>query len=333
MPFQKQLDDLFSAFHGSGIECKMNQPMADHTSFRIGGHAALCVWPASRAQLVQVLTFWRELGGKCPICVLGKASNILFPDEGYHGLVVITTRAKRVVFEEDEAEDLEQFRDTHVFCQIYAECGASLSGLAFACSDASRSLSGLEFAFGIPGTVGGATVMNAGAFGSEMGRILVSSEYYDLSNGKIVRLNDEDMELGYRHSVYLDHPEWIVLSSVITLSYGYAPDIEAKTKANADTRAVKQPLEYPSAGSVFKRPENDFAGRMVENVGLKGVSVGGAQVSEKHAGFIVNRGGATAADVIALVRLVRDAVEEVYHYRLECEIRLISDGLSGDTDW
>ena len=335
MPYQKQLEDLFKAFRGSGIECKLDQPMAEHTSFRIGGHAALCVWPASRAQLVQVLTFWRELGGKCPICVLGKGSNILFPDGGYHGLIVLTTRAKRVVFEEDEAEDLEEFRENHVFCQVYAECGASLTGLAVTCSAPERGLSGLEFAYGIPGTVGGATVMNAGAFGSDMERILVSSEYFDLTNGRIVRLTDTEMDLGYRHSVYLDHPEWIVLSSVVTLSYGYPPAILEKMKANMDTRTAKQPVEYPSAGSVFKRPENDFAGRMVENVGLKGVSVGGAQVSEKHAGFIINRGGASASDVMALVRLVRDAVEEVYHYRLECEIRLVSDGLDpdGSADW
>ena len=165
-----------------------------------------------------------------------------------------------------------------------------------------------------------------------MERVLVSSEYYDLSNGKIVRLNDEEMELDYRHSVYLEHPEWVVLSSVMTLSYGNAEAIRGQMDANTASRSEKQPLEHPSAGSVFKRPVDNFAGRMVETVGLKGFSIGGAQVSDKHAGFIVNRGGATAADVISLVRLVRNAVEEVYHYRLECEIRLISDGLNPSED-
>ena len=136
----------------------------------------------------------------------------------------------------------------------------------------------------------------------------------------------------------LEHPEWVVLSSVMTLSYGNAYDIRGRMEFNMESRREKQPLEYPSAGSVFKRPVDNFAGRMVENVGLKGYSVGGAQVSDKHAGFIVNRvdrGGATAADVIALVRLVRAAVEEVYRYRLECEIRLISDGIDPeqDTEW
>ena len=335
MPFTKQLEALHAAFHGSGIECKWNEPLSLHTSFHIGGKAALVVWPASRAQLVQVLGFWRELGGKCPLCLLGKGSNVLFTDRGYHGLVVITTRAKRVVFQEDEVPDREAFRREQLYCQVYAECGASLTALAHTCGEDARGLSGLEFAFGIPGTVGGATVMNAGAYGGDMERVLVASEYYDLSNGRIVQLTDKEMELSYRHSIYLDHPEWIVLSSVVLLSYGNAEDIRAKMEANKISRQEKQPLEYPSAGSVFKRPVDNFAGRMVETVGLKGHSIGGAQVSEKHAGFIINRNHATAEDVIALVRLVRNAVEEVYHYRLECEIRLITDGLdpSDSSDW
>ena len=335
MPFTRQLKALQKAFHGSGIECKWNEPLSTHTSFRIGGPAALAVWPASRAQLVQILSFWREIGEKCPLCILGKGSNVLFQDTGYGGLVVITTRAKRVVFEEDEASDREAFRREHIYCQVYAECGASLTNLAYLCSHPDRALSGLEFAYGIPGTVGGATVMNAGAYGSDMERVLVSSEYYDLSNGRIVRLNDTEMELDYRHSIYLDHPEWVVLSSVMTLSYGNAYDIRGRMEYNMASRTEKQPLEYPSAGSVFKRPVDNFAGRMVEMVGLKGFAIGGAQVSEKHAGFIVNRGDATASDVIALVRRVREAVEEVYHYRLECEIRLISDGINPkqDADW
>lgn len=332
MPFKKQLEAMYQAFRGSGIECKRNEPLASHTSFHIGGQAALAVWPASRAQLIQVLSFWRELGEKCPLCILGRGSNVLVPDSGYGGLVVITTRAKRVVFEEDESSDREVFRQEHVYCQVYAECGASLTGLAFTCGEPERALSGLEFAYGIPGTVGGATVMNAGAYGSDMERILVSSEYYDLSNGRIVRLNDTEMELDYRHSVYLDHPEWVVLSSVMTLSYGNAYDIRGRMEFNMASRKEKQPLEYPSAGSVFKRPVENYAGRMVETVGLKGFSIGGAQVSEKHAGFIINRDHATASDVISLVRRVREAVEEVYHYRLECEIRLISDGITPDQD-
>jgi UDP-N-acetylmuramate dehydrogenase len=270
--------------------------------------------------------------------VLGKGSNVLVSDEGFCGLVVLTTKAKRVVYEEDSAPDRAAFRHAAVesgepYCRVYAECGAPLMALAYACGQPDRELSGLEFAYGIPGTVGGAIVMNAGAYGSDVERVLVSAEYYDLTNGHTGQLRDTEMELDYRHSIFLEHPDWIVLSGVFKLSYGYGPAIREQMEKNIESRREKQPLEYPSAGSVFKRPVDNFAARMIDTAGLKGVSVGGAQVSEKHAGFIVNRGGATAADVKALVRLVRDEVEKLYRYRLECEIQLVSDGLGEDDGW
>ena len=328
MPFTKELKALSDAFHERGIECRWNEPMAGHTSFRIGGMATLVAWPAGQSQIITVLNLWRELGGKCPIAVLGRASNVLIPDRGFHGLIVLTTRAKRVVFAEDEAVDKDAFRLENKFtCQVFAECGASLALLSQSCAKDERGLSGLEFACGIPGTVGGATVMNAGAYGGDMQSILLASEYYDLTNGYTVTLRSEEMDLDYRHSIYLDHPEWIVLNSVMLLNYGSAPDIRARMEFNTQNRRDKQPYELPSAGSVFKRPVDNFAGRMVETVGMKGACVGGAQVSEKHAGFIVNRGGATAADVMELVHRVQDAVEALYHYRLECEIQIVDDGL------
>ncbi len=335
MPFTEELESLQEAFHNNGIICQWNESMAAHTSFRIGGQATLTVWPTGRAQLLLVLSLWRDMGDGCPLCVLGNGSNVLMPDNGFHGLVVITTKTKRVVFEEDDAPDREEFRRTHLYCQVYAECGASLTALAHASASPNRELSGLEFAYGIPGTVGGAVVMNAGAYGSDMERVLVSAEYYDLATGDTVRLMDSEMKLDYRHSIFLENPNWIVLSAVVKLSYGSGEDIRACMEANMASRKEKQPLEYPSAGSVFKRPVDNFAGRMVEVVGLKGHAIGGAQVSEKHAGFIINRtdlGGATAQDVIDLVRLVQDTVETVYNYRLECEIRLISDGLDPDEE-
>lgn len=330
MPYREELEALMEAFHSNGLLCKWDEPMVSHTSFKIGGNATLAVWPTGKAQLILVLSLWRELGDGCPLCVLGYGSNVLLSDRGFHGLMVITTKARRVVFEEDQAPDPQVFRESNTYCQVYAECGASLTALSQACAKEERGLSGLEFANGIPGTVGGAVVMNAGAYGSDMERVLVSSEYFDLDTGETVRLTDEEMDLGYRHSTYLDHPRWVVLSAVMTLSYGDWEAIRAQGEANMVSRREKQPLNYPSAGSVFKRPIDNFAGRMVENVGLKGFSVGCAQVSEKHAGFIVHRtdlGRATAEDVKRLVRTVQDAVEEVYHYRLECEIRLITDGL------
>ncbi len=332
MPYTKELLALQEAFRTGGMICKWNEPLSKHTSFQIGGQATLCVWPTGRAQLIYVLSLWRDIGGDCPLCILGNGSNVLVADRGFHGLVVFTTRARRVVYEEDGDSEAERasFRANNTYCQVYAECGASLIALSHACSTPERALSGLEFAYGIPGTVGGAVVMNAGAYGSDMERILLSAEYYDLTSGRVVRLTDEEMELSYRHSIFLDHPEWVVLSAVMTLSYGDGEAIRAQNEKNMAARREKQPLEYPSAGSVFKRPVDNFAALMVDHVGMKGATEGCAQVSEKHAGFIVHRtdlGVATAQDVLRLIAKIQDAVEEVYHYRLECEIRYISDGL------
>ena len=328
MSYPEQLECLYSSFAAVGIDCKFNELLSSHTTFRIGGPATLTAWPSNRAQLIQVLSLWRELGNNCPIRVIGNGSNVLFPDDGYHGLIVITNRANCVVFEEDEAPDRDTFRREHIYCQVYAECGASLTALADTCAD--RALSGLEFAYGIHGTVGGATVMNAGAYGGDMERVLVASEYYDLANGKIVRLIDTEMELDYRHSIFLEHPEWIVLSSVVTLSYDDTEDIRNRMEKNMTSRTEKQPLEYPSAGTVFKRPVDNFAGRMIEAVGLKGYRIGDAQVSEKHAGFIVNRGNATAEDVVALIHHIQDEVEKAYCERLECAIHFVTDNADAE---
>lgn len=333
MSIMQALEALHEAFRENGVICKWDEPMSAHTSFRIGGRAALCVFPSGRNQLITVLSLWRELGDGCPLCVLGRGTNVLFADQGFYGLAVITTHAKRVVYEEDLVPDPEEFRRSKIFCKVHAECGASLAKLSQK-AGGERALSGLEFACGIPGTVGGAVVMNAGAYGSDIEQVLLSAEYYDLNTGEVVRLTDKEMDLSYRHSIFMDHPNWIVLDAVLSLSYGNGEDIVARMQANNDSRREKQPLNYPNAGSVFKRPVDNFAGRMIEVVGLKGAMEGAAQVSEKHAGFIVNRtdlGRATAADVLRLVERIQDAVEEVYHYRLECEIRYITDGLS-DSD-
>ncbi len=326
MPFQRELSLLHEAFRETGIPCTQNEPLSAHTTFRIGGNAALVVWPTGQLQLARVLTLWRQYGRGCPLCLLGNGSNVLVSDRGFCGLVVITNMARRVVFTENEKDPTT--------CFVYAECGVSLSALAAHCGQV-RHLSGLEFACGIPGTLGGAVVMNAGAFGSDIERVLLSAEYYDLHTGETGYLSDHEMNLSYRHSCFLDHPNLVVLSATMLLSHGYAPDIAEKIKYNLRTRKEKQPLDLPSAGSVFKRPVDNYAGRMVEEVGLKGFSIGNAQVSEKHAGFIVNRidrGGASARDVIGLVRHIQDRVFDHFHARLECEIRLISDGLQ-KSDW
>ena len=325
MSYIQQLKNLCTAYCDAGIKCKQNESMANHVSMKTGGNAALVVWPNSRRQLIQVLNLWREAGSHCPIRVIGAGNQILFSDRGYHGLVVITTNVNRVVFEEDEAEDRESFRRERFFCQVYAECGASLTAIAQACGEDARALSGLEFAYGLPGTVGGATVVNAGAFGSDMERVLVSSEYYDLSTGDIVRLMDDQMDLDYRHSIYMDHPDWVVLSSVMTLSYEDADGIRDRMEMNWSIRREKQPWEHPTSAQIFKRPADAFAGRLIENVGLKGYTIGGAQVSEKHAGFIVNRGGASTADVLSLIRHVQDTVEKECQRKLVCRLRVVTD--------
>jgi UDP-N-acetylmuramate dehydrogenase len=213
--------------------------------------------------------------------------------------------------------------------EITADCGVGLASLCNFAKD--NGLSGLEFAYGIPGSVGGAMVMNAGAYGGEMKDVVIRATAIT-ADGEILTVEGNDMRLSYRNSIF-KQKDYIVLSTTFSLKQDNAEDINSRMEDFMNRRKTKQPLEYPSAGSVFKRPVDNFAARMIDTAGLKGVSVGGAQVSEKHAGFIINRGGATAADVKALVRLVRDEVEKLYRYRLECEIQLVSDGLGDDGEW
>lgn len=325
MLYTNSLTKLLSAFCDNAIECKQNEPMSDHTGIRTGGLATLAVWPNSRRQLIQVLDLWREWGDSCPICVIGNGSHVLFLDKGYHGLVVITNRANRVVFEEDEALDRNSFRKEFLYCQIYAECGASLSDIAFACVEDGRSLSGLEFACGLPDTVGGATVMNVRSYGSDMERVMVASEYYDLTSGEIIRLRDDDMNMDWDSCIYQEHPEWVVLDAVMVLSYGDANDIRERMEQNMNFRQRKHPCDYPNTGEIFKRPQDNFAGRLIEDAGLKGYSIGGAQVSVKHAGFIINRGDATSEEVMDLIRYIQQEVERAFEVRLACRLRYFAD--------
>lgn len=328
MPHTNSLTNLLSAFCDNNIECKQNEPLSDHTGIRTGGLATLAVWPNSRRQLIQVLDLWRELGDSCPICVIGNGSHVLFSDQGYHGLVVITTRANRVVFEEDEALDLNSFRKESLYCQIYAECGASLSAVAFACVEDGRSLSGLEFACGLPDTVGGATVMNVRSYGSDMERVMVASEYYDLTSGEIVRLRDDDMNMDWDSCIYQEHPEWVVLDAVMALSYWDYDDIRERMEQHMNFHQKKKPCDYPNTGEIFKRPQDNFAGRLIEDTGLKGYSIGGAQVSVRHAGFIINRGDATSEDVMDLIRYIQQEVEGAFEIRLVCRLRYLADSMA-----
>ena len=276
------------------------EPMCRHTTFRIGGEADLFLVPKDREAFRALIRAARETGTK--YFLLGRGSNVLFDDAGYRGAVIGMGGLDSVRVEGNT---------------VTAEAGALLAQVCKAARDA--SLTGLEFAYGIPGSVGGAVAMNAGAYGGEIRDVLCASTACDRETGEILDLEPEDHLFGYRDSVYR-RGDLAVLSASFRLDEGEKERIAAKMTGIMERRTSKQTLEFPSAGSVFKRPEGHFVGQMVEESGLKGYRIGGAEVSEKHAGFIVNRGGATSADVLTLVEHIRDTVRKNYGVELECEI-------------
>ena len=288
------------------IEVKENEILAKHSTFKIGGEARYAVFPKSKTEFISAIRSIKDSGMKYR--VIGHGSNILFDDKGFDGVIIFTKYMTDVEYTYRSDETL-----------IYAECGRSLTELA---SDAGKkhSLTGLEFAYGIPGSIGGAVYMNAGAYGGEMSSIVVETEYYDTENDAIVKIDASSHNFSYRYSVFHDHPEYIILSSVLRLKEGDAEVIFNAMNKNMSSRREKQPLEYPNAGSTFKRPEGHFAGKLIEDSGLKGYTIGGAQVSEKHAGFLINRGGATSADVLSLMEHIKRTVKENYGVELESEI-------------
>lgn len=272
------------------------------STFRIGGVAPLVVAPRSIGELIGSVLFLHGKG--VPYEIIGNGSNLLFGD-GRLDRVLIVTR---------EISEISRDGTT-----LTAECGASLSRLAsFA---AEEGLSGLAFAKGIPGTVGGAVFMNAGAYGGEMSMVVENSLALDVKAGELFTV--EDHAFGYRKSVYMEHPEWVCLAVNFTLSVGNREEIEVKMREFAQSRREKQPLEFPSAGSYFKRPEGNFAGKLIEDAGLKGKRIGDAAVSEKHAGFLVNLGNATAEEMLMLEALVRDEVASRFGVELIREVRFV----------
>lgn len=298
-----------------GIPYEEGVPLSTLTTFRIGGPARLCLMPRSCGELITALRLCRaEAGGN--VAVIGRGSNLLCADSGFDGVVIRTADVKGITF--GASED-------GVHYPVTADTGAALTPLSRDCVRRDPALAGLAFACGIPGSVGGAVVMNAGAYGGEMAQVVTESRYYDMNTGEIVTLRGPAHDFGYRHSSYLDHPERVILQVVLALTPGHAEDVCAEMEKNLSARREKQPLSEPSAGSVFKRPDTPgvYVGQLVESCGLKGARIGGAAVSEKHAGFIVNKGGATARDVRALIRLIRDTLEERCGIRPECEIRTL----------
>ena len=284
-----------------------DEPMSRHTSFRIGGPARRMAFPASGAQLVLLLSFAQECGAR-PL-VIGRGTNLLCPDAGLDRLVIETSGLARL--EPGAAPET-----------ILAEAGVSLARLGeFACQ---QGLSGLEFAHGIPGSVGGGVCMNAGAYGGEMKQVISSVSVLFPEEG-IRTLSGEEIAFGYRHSLLTDHPEAVVLHAVFHLTPGDPDTIRSHMRELMDRRRNSQPLEWPSAGSTFKRPEGYFAGTLIDQCGLKGLTVGGAQVSEKHAGFVINRGGATCADVEELIAQIQRQVLDRTGVTLEPEVKIIRD--------
>lgn len=306
---EEKLKEVMTSERGS---FRFMEPMKRHTTFRIGGPAAVFISPGSEEELREVLNLLKE--ENIPWTILGNGSNLLVSDEGFKGAVISMSEgwAYSGVLREDEKAGKPLIR---------AGAGELLSRtarLAMECS-----LTGMEFASGIPGTIGGALVMNAGAYGSEICNVLSRAKVMT-TEGEILELPAEELELGYRTSC-IPKKNYIVLEAVFELTKGSKEAISSQMRELAGKRREKQPLEYPSAGSTFKRPEGYFAAKLIEDAGLKGFSVGGAMVSEKHSGFVINYNDATASDVMELCRQVREKVKALSGVELEMEVKRLGE--------
>lgn len=296
-------DSFKQGLEEKAIEALYDEPMKNHTSFKIGGNAKVIVIPKSIAELKYILEICKK--ENLPYYIMGNGTNLLALDEGVDG-VVIKIRGGMA----------------HIFCEgekIYAGAGALLSKVSdYACE---RSLSGMEEISGIFGCIGGAVYMNAGAYGAEM-KDIVESVTYITPDGSEHTVTNAECAFGYRKSIFSDSDK-IICEVVLKLKHGKKEDIKEKMIFFGKKRAEKQPLNFPNCGSTFKRPEGNFAGALIEKANLKGVSVGGAAVSEKHAGFVINTGGATSRDVLDLIKLIKDSVYSDSGVMLECEMKTI----------
>lgn len=281
-----------------------NEPMKQHTTFRVGGPADVLVTP-TREELSAIVALCKAY--EVPYYIVGNGSNLLVGDKGIRGLVIAMTNRMGDVSCEGET--------------ITAGAGVSLALVA--AKAANEGLTGMEFAAGIPGTLGGAVVMNAGAYGGEMKDILVSVLVMDEA-GREKEMLAEELDLGYRHSC-IPEGQLIVLQATLQLKKGNTEEIRAKMAELREQRMAKQPLEYPSAGSTFKRPQGYYAGKLIMDAGLRGFTVGGAQIAEKHCGFVINRENATAADICLLMQKVTAKVEEEFKVTLEPEVKILGE--------
>ena len=280
-----------------------DEPMKKHTTFRIGGPADYFIMPSNEKELAETIRVCREFS--IPIYIVGNGSNLLVSDKGYDGVIIH-------LFKNMSAMRIEGNK-------VYVQAGALLSKVAVQAGR--KGLTGMEFASGIPGTIGGALVMNAGAYGGEM-KDVVRLVQVMCEDGSFREYTGAEMEFGYRTSRVL-HEKSVALEAVLELTPGDPTAIQNRMEELKEARITKQPLNYASAGSTFKRPEGYFAGKLIQDAGLSGFSVGDAQVSEKHCGFIINRGEATAADVADLIRKVQEQVYEKFQVKLEPEVRML----------
>jgi len=279
----------------------LNEPMKNHTSFKIGGPADILIMPDSVDDIRKVLNFAKDV----PLYIIGNGSNLLVNDDGIRGIVLKISNCLNKIDVDGE--------------YIVAGAGATLALVSNIAKK--NSLTGMEWACGIPGSIGGAVYMNAGAYGGEMKDIIVETVYIN-ENNEICVINNKAHNFSYRKSIFTNTKN-IILETKLRLEKGNQEEIEIKMKELLEQRRVKQPLEYPSAGSTFKRPEGYFVGKIMDDLGLKGYTIGGAQVSEKHGGFIINTGNATAKDVKDLIEYIVNKVKKEYNIELEPELKII----------
>ena len=300
------MEQLTAVCRNAGAEIEPAVRLSELTTFKIGGECAALVTLPDTAACQTVIGYLRE--NDIPFTLIGRGSNLLVPDQGYQGVVLKLggTLASEIT---------EQ--DGIVACGA----GESLKNLCLFALE--HSLTGLEFAYGIPGSVGGAVFMNAGAYDGEFSQVIDSVTILD-ETGNIRKLDASELQLSYRHSIFMEQP-WLILKASVRLTSGEQDAIRAKMQDLLGRRKSKQPLEFPSAGSTFKRPAGSFASKLIDECGLKGYTAGGAQVSEKHAGFVINRGGATFDDVMAVCRHVQETVQAQTGYILELEPEILGE--------
>ena len=294
---------LFNEFYDIN-DIKIDEKLSEYVNFKVGGPADILLIPNSKEQVIKSIKIYKE--NNIPFYLIGNGSNILVRDGGFRGVVLSLKNVKNIYVDGEKIE---------------AECGVMLKEVSDKAIE--NSLTGFEFACEIPGTIGGAVFMNAGAYDGEISKVIESAEVID-ENCNIIRLSREELDFGYRSSLVMKKG-YTVLSAVFKLEKGQVKTIKELIEDLTNKRESKQPLEYPSAGSTFKRPTGYFAGKLIQDAGLKGYSIGGAAVSEKHSGFVINKGNATAKDITDLIKHIQDEVKKQFGVDLHPEVRIIGE--------